>query len=388
MIEIDDVEDALKRADELAEITGRDKKDVIADLLDDGQLNMSAGEDIDNKDFLDIAQEKADKLKALLMTLLPLFAIIVGGTGFEIFGVTDFSPMGDDDEYQQPYDETKLWGCTDPAATNYEDWANEDDDSCDYEELYQQLDIQNIEISLVGDDELKVEFDLYVEGDFCCDDIELIWDIVVDGMQDEGLQRITYHSYDEEGHIHFEQYWAESSSGNYHSTVSVEWMNDLWDEETSNSIIIEDEVISGCTDSEADNYNEEATDDDGSCTYPPPPCQWIIWRGEAGDNATAPAIFHNTSANTTTFRYDIDENKNCGEYTVYVDLFAVNGAGDLVEWVNQSHQIYGQEYENDTLTLYNLTCNREYDLYLYLYDPDLKAADNFVFYNVQRECET
>ena len=67
MIEIDDVEDALKRADELAEITGRDKKDVIADLLDDGQLNMSAGEDIDKKDILDIAQEKADKLKALLM---------------------------------------------------------------------------------------------------------------------------------------------------------------------------------------------------------------------------------------------------------------------------------------------------------------------------------
>ena len=54
-IEIDDVEDALKRADELAELTGRNKRDIIADLLDDGQLNYSAGEDSKTKkDILDV----------------------------------------------------------------------------------------------------------------------------------------------------------------------------------------------------------------------------------------------------------------------------------------------------------------------------------------------
>ena len=53
-MEFDDVEDALRRADELSELTGRDKKDIIADLLDDGKLNRSAGEDTeDKKDFLD-----------------------------------------------------------------------------------------------------------------------------------------------------------------------------------------------------------------------------------------------------------------------------------------------------------------------------------------------
>ena len=289
MIEIDDVEDALKRADELAELTGRDKKDVIADLLDDGQLNMSAGEDIDKKDILDIAQEKADKLKALLMTLLPVFALIMGGTSFEMFGVTDFSPLGDDDDYDYEYME--IYGCTDPSAINYMYDATMDDGYCEYESE-------------------------------------------------------------------------------------------------------EDTDVYGCTNDAASNYDENATVDDGSCEPlededggdEPPPCQWIIWRGEPGDNATAPKLFYNTSANTTTLRYDIDENKNCGAYTIYVDLYAFNGAGDLVDWANQTHTIYGQEYENDTLTLYNLTCNREYDLHLYLYDPDQKAADNLVFYDVMREC--
>lgn len=34
---------------------------------------------------------------------------------------------------------------------------------------------------------------------------------------------------------------------------------------------VEKIVIPGCTDPKAENYNSEATDDDGTCTYPPPP---------------------------------------------------------------------------------------------------------------------
>ena len=32
----------------------------------------------------------------------------------------------------------------------------------------------------------------------------------------------------------------------------------------------EEPVVRGCTDPEAENYDDTATEDDGSCTYPPP----------------------------------------------------------------------------------------------------------------------
>ena len=95
-IEIDDVEDALLRADELAELTGRKKTDIVADLLDDGQLNMSAGTDSEKpKDFLDIAQEKAEKLKTLLATLIPILALLMG-IGAEGMGILNLTEWGAD----------------------------------------------------------------------------------------------------------------------------------------------------------------------------------------------------------------------------------------------------------------------------------------------------
>ena len=298
-IEIDDVEDALRRADEYAELTGRSKADVIADLLDDGQLNRSAGTDIEpDKDFLDVAQEKAEKLKTLLITLAPMIALL-SGVGLEGLGVLDFTDWGedsmweDDPNYQpdiywgctswdaENYDPAatdddgscsysndppKIWGCTDPGADNYEPEANEDDDSCDYPPD-RKLEIQNAQLSLVGDDELKVEFDLFVQGGFCCDDIEIAWEIEVNGFYDDGLRRVTLHSYDEEGYFGLEQYWPDMGEGNYHARLDIQWQNNLWDEETTNGVTIEAPPVQGCTDSEADNYNAEAEEDDGSCEY-------------------------------------------------------------------------------------------------------------------------
>ena len=136
------------------------------------------------------------------------------------------------------------------------------------------MDIQNHELSLVGNNELKVEFGLMVEGNFCCDDIEITWEIEVNGFYDDGLKRITLHSYDESGYIDLEQYWSDMGEGNYHARIEVKWMNDMWDEETTNGINIENEdpqPIYGCTDSEANNYQSEAEEDDGSCTYDPEP---------------------------------------------------------------------------------------------------------------------
>jgi len=135
-IEIEDVEDALKRADELAELTGRRKTDIVADLLDDGKLNRSAGSDIDvKKDMLDIAQEKAEKFKHLITTLLPVLALLMG-VGAEGLGVLDItgwgeeSVWGDDDPLGPP---PIRWGCMDVNADNFDETAQQDDGSCSYE---------------------------------------------------------------------------------------------------------------------------------------------------------------------------------------------------------------------------------------------------------------
>ena len=360
-IEIDDVEDALRRAEELADLTGRSKADVVADLLDDGQLNYSAGQDAEpKKDLLDIAQEKAEKLKKLMTTVVPIL-LLLGGVGAEGVGILDLTGWGEDSVWSED-GPGPVWGCTNSDADNYDPNANADDGSCywddnngggggppcnedwrwenvnirdsdmngqgfnndievdiDFEDwndcnrlmngafilqlwnndansqydshemnpefrndfhvrhTYQDLpesdytfsvtyhfegshwdgpsqlittesedeeetlDIQNHQLSIVGDNELKAEFNLLVEGNFCCDDIEIIWEVEVDGYYDDGLKRVTHHSYDEEGYISLEQYWNDMPDANYHARMEVRWMNEMWDEETTNGVTIEAE---------------------------------------------------------------------------------------------------------------------------------------------------
>ena len=249
-----DIQEALENADEIAELTGRDKADVIADLLDDGKLNNS-NDMKENTSAIEKATDMVGKTHKLLTAMIPIL-LLLATSGLELGGIIDLTPAGG------------------------------------------------------GDDE---------------------------------------------------------------------WM---WEDDTI------DDIYWGCTDPSAENYDEYATDDDGSCTYEePPPCQWIIWRGEPGDNETAPAIFNNVSANTTTIRFDVDENKNCGEYWIDVYVGAINNAGDWIEEQHGHYERYGQKYENDTLTLNNLSCGIEYDIYIALYDQEGEYADQFVFDNRKRECE-
>ena len=61
-----DIQASLENADEIAELTGRDKGDIIADLLDDGKLNNSNAIK-ENTSALDKATEMAGKTQPLLV---------------------------------------------------------------------------------------------------------------------------------------------------------------------------------------------------------------------------------------------------------------------------------------------------------------------------------
>ena len=348
-IEIDDVEDALKRADELAELTGRTKKDIIADLLDDGQLNYSAGDDAKvKKDILDLANEQAIKIKKLLTTLIPIM-ILVAGTGAEGLGIVDMTKWGEesvwDDENPPPYEEPdapKVWGCTDPAASNYEDWANEDDDSCDYEEPTIW--------GCTDDMALNYNYDATDDDGGCeYDEPELI-----EGCTDDGAT-----NYNSE---------AEQDDG------SCEYEPEPCNDGDSDGVCDDDE-IEGCTNSTATNYNSSATDDDGSCTYPPPEeCDPVLYSAYS---------FYQNNNTTVTIAFDIDCTNAGVSENVSVQWLAWNNGSNHsnsegpANWTTADYTIQGEEWDEYNLSLSNFT-NGSYDLYLYIMWGDGMANDDYI----------
>ena len=131
-----DIQASLENADEIAELTGRSKSDVIADLLDDGKLNNSHAIK-ENTSALDKATEMAGKTQKLLTALIPIL-ILVAGSGLELGGIIDLTPAGSDEPFWQDDpsnpDNMIYWGCMDYYAENYDEYANEDDGSCYYNE--------------------------------------------------------------------------------------------------------------------------------------------------------------------------------------------------------------------------------------------------------------
>jgi len=133
-LDVEAITDLAEKAQVIAEATNRRQEDVLADLLDDGIANLSAGADKAQADFLDKAQEQAEKLKSLLTTLIPII-LLLGGVGAEGLGVLDVTGWGsdsmwEDDEGPKQPPNTVRWGCTANDAANYDPNANEDDGSC------------------------------------------------------------------------------------------------------------------------------------------------------------------------------------------------------------------------------------------------------------------
>jgi len=169
-----DDEELLNKAKIIAEATGRSEEQVLEDLLDDGIVNLS-NEERKDKDLvqqlkeaaelittvqsisqevsentvlnggenktevkvettldgdvvdraIDSLQRKADNIKKLALTLVPIFLLITGGS-MEAFGIIDI--MGSDDVDDSEYE--TVWGCTLADAENYNPDATDDDGSC------------------------------------------------------------------------------------------------------------------------------------------------------------------------------------------------------------------------------------------------------------------
>jgi hypothetical protein len=173
----DDITELAEQAKIVAEATGRDEADVLADLLDDGIVNNShkapekdlvtqlkeAAELIttvqsinaevaenkvlnggDNKTdikvettlegdivdrAIDAVQRKADNIKKLVITLAPVFLLLTGGS-MEAIGITNFFGSDSDDDYDNDDYYVDYGGCTASDADNYDPMATWDDGSC------------------------------------------------------------------------------------------------------------------------------------------------------------------------------------------------------------------------------------------------------------------
>ena len=183
-------------------------------------------------------------------------------------------------------DEVEVDGCTDSSACNYDDAATDDDDSCTYPaETYLDCDGECLndsdgdgvcdELEIAGcidenacnfnvlatdlDDSCTYPDEIYLDcdgeclndsdGDGVCDELELL------GCTDPSSCTYNFAATDDNG------------SCTYPTETYLDCFDQCLNDSDGDGVCDELE-ITGCTDSSACNYDDTATDDDDSCTYP------------------------------------------------------------------------------------------------------------------------
>lgn len=328
-----EVTDEIKeKAKVIAEATGRSEQAIIDDLMDDGIVNLSNEEKKDatlveqlkeaaeliatvqsinqqvsdntvlnggnNKtevavettlegDIIDRAiesvQRKADNIKKIAVTLVPVFLLLTGGS-MEAVGITNFFGSDDSDDDYDPDYYVEYGGCLNPDALNYDPEADYDDGSCEFEnsgggggppDCYEDwrwdaVTIQDFDANGEGfNNDLQIQMTFndwnkcnrHMEGYFVVE----IWD------EDRGFMWDSY-QIDNKFHDQYtiDDHHYDMDTGGYAVSVEYHFDGSYW-EGPSAYVFIEapdPEPVYGCTDSEATNYDDKATEDDGSCEYP------------------------------------------------------------------------------------------------------------------------
>ena len=116
-----DIAELAEKAKLLAEASGRTEEDVMGDLLDDGVLNESN----QKGDLIEQAQEKVDRFRKLMASMIPLILVLGGGAGVDALGIADLHDIGED-----VMDDLGRGGCMYEWADNFDSRAVWDDGTC------------------------------------------------------------------------------------------------------------------------------------------------------------------------------------------------------------------------------------------------------------------
>ena len=277
----------------IAEATGRSEQAIIDDLMDDGIVNLSNEERKDpslveqlkeaaeliatvqniNKQVsdnsvlnggnnktevavettlegdiidraIDSVQRKAENIKKIAVTLVPIFLLLTGGS-MEAVGITNFFGSDEVEDYDSGSDDDyQMWGCTAMGAENYDPMATDDDGSCFWDDnhgggggppdcledwRWEDVVIRDFDAQGEGynnDIEMQTVFEdigqcnRHMEGYF-----EItIWD------EDNG-QDYTQHTINDKFHDRFviDHHEYDLPEGDYVISINYEFDNDFWE---------------------------------------------------------------------------------------------------------------------------------------------------------------
>lgn len=360
------------KAKVIAEATGRSVQSVIDDLMDDGIVNLSNEEKKDaslveqlkeaaeliatvqsinqqvtkntvlnggnNKtevavettlegDIIDRAidsvQRKADNIKKLAVTLVPVFLLLTGGS-MEAIGITNFFGSEDSDDDYDPDYYVEYGGCMNPDADNYDEFASWDDGSCYFDNSgggggppdcnpdwwWQNEAIFDHDHNGQGyNNDLRVQVD-FRDLNSCNIHMNNGWFEIMVG-DDSRILEYNFHN-----EFTINEHYLDLAPGDYYVTVDYHtYDGSHWGgPEAWVTMESEPESVQGCTDSSATNYDDKATEDDGSCEYPPE-CAANIDNLEINQYGTAVEVI---------FYINQDEGSSCENFDIEVVLIPVD----------------------------------------------------------------